>query len=301
MIAARDLDEPECMELLVPLRQWTEAERKLDKDKHDADNAKASIIRKITLAYAICKSIHHISQSVKIESVDALVDVCSIDNFVVRVSEDESEPGWKVKGLETVSPPLILKLNTAEVLDDDFFNKATISSGKHVRASMTIHSSKCWPFKAVPAAIDKTKEKRLLGLTGKLLRDVFVGIEREARQTKDTLLAREHMGQQRPNKKKSHPTEKSPAKLSQAERSDSVSSSRSEPIELLVSTEEIENSLSVALINALIDADLVSSDIFPHSIRSIAQMYLGKQYREYFHQITHINLSMMPLVTLFMC
>lgn len=166
-------------EFLVPLQQWVEREMaRLERtDTSCTQLRNALMLRKVTLAYVICKCVQHISRNVFINSDDMLATVCSIDNFVVRVSEDESDPAWKVKGIEAVSPTCVLKLRTDEVLDGDFFDeKANTPSGKNVSALITIHSSKGWKLKPVPKA-DSRSEKRMCHLVGNLLRHVFTGID----------------------------------------------------------------------------------------------------------------------------
>ena len=170
--------EGEAEELLVPFRQWIEREgRNLDRNHTSYIQLRnTSVLRRVLLAYAICKSVKHIAMCYKLTSDDMLEKICSIDNFVVRVSEDESEPGWNVKGLETISPVVVLKLMTDEVLDDDFFEQNINDiRGKNVRADMHIYSSKGWSMKPVPSNVDGATEKRMCCLIGTLLRSVFAG------------------------------------------------------------------------------------------------------------------------------
>ena len=165
-------------ELLVPFRQWIEREViNLDRDNPSYIQLRnTSMLRKVLLAYAICKSVKNISMCYKLTSDDLLEKVCSIDNFVVRVSEDESDPGWNVKGLETISPVQVLKLKSDEILGDDFFDVSVDGiRGKNVRADMHIYSSKGWSLKPMPSAVDGITEKRMCGLIGKLLRYIFTG------------------------------------------------------------------------------------------------------------------------------
>ena len=163
-------------DLLVPLRQWSEAEGEMlnNNDTSSIHLQNASMLRKVTLAYAICDAVQFISRSVTIASNEKLVELCSIDNFVVRVCEEASDPGWKVKGIETVSPPLSLKLKTYVILDGDFFDeKSRELQGRNVSTSITIHSSKDWTLKAVQSSSGTRVEKRICYLIGRLLQHTF--------------------------------------------------------------------------------------------------------------------------------
>lgn len=277
-LVSMDDTEREAEEVLVPLRQWTETEQRAQDKNHasDIELRNESLLRKVTLAYAICKSVQHISHSVSLTSDEMLDSVCAVDNFVVRVSEDKSDPGWRVKGVETVSPTLVLKLKTDDVFDGDFFNEDVDDvMGKNLSPSITIHSSRGWRLKAVPS-VDHRFEKRMCHLLGCLLRFIFTGRNPNNSQaiteTNDGEGEEDDITKEPPHKKKSIQASSFSDALSitqtaphhehedsESARSESLVTNSKQPHEGVALKESLCPSTVIQVIQYLIDAD---SDMF---------------------------------------
>jgi hypothetical protein len=112
----------------MPLRKWVaydvqETTTKLDRcnqEKHQ----KASTLRKVTISYAIAKLLQHLSLNVQIKNYSSceLERLCSIDNFMIRLSTEQSDPGWEVMGVDMVNPQMKLHILTGVQLSYNFFD-----------------------------------------------------------------------------------------------------------------------------------------------------------------------------------
>ena len=91
---------------MIPLLQWKgvgEANpiQPVQSCDHGLNNKKASLIRKVTVAYAVALVIQHLSNVGF--STESIEEVCIAKNFVVRCGKDQVDLGWEVKGVDVVS------------------------------------------------------------------------------------------------------------------------------------------------------------------------------------------------------
>eukprot|EP00804_Cyclotella_cryptica_P019177 CCRYP_021112-RB/>CCRYP_021112-RB protein AED:0.02 eAED:0.02 QI:21/1/1/1/1/1/4/1110/1196 len=105
-------------EIIMPLRQWIAndtQERSASSDRYEVRLQKASTLRKVTISYAIAKLLQHLSLHFQINeySPGELERLCSIDNFVIQLSNEQSDLGWEVMGVDMVNPQLQLKIITS--------------------------------------------------------------------------------------------------------------------------------------------------------------------------------------------
>eukprot|EP00804_Cyclotella_cryptica_P019420 CCRYP_006611-RA/>CCRYP_006611-RA protein AED:0.16 eAED:0.08 QI:0/0/0/1/0.75/1/5/0/1159 len=123
-------------EIAIPLRQWIvddDNEGAFYSDRsYQATLRKTLTLRKVTISYAIAKLLQHVSLNypTKQYSSSELMCLCSIDNFRIRLSHEQSEIGWEVNGVDMIKPPLRLQINTScnffDVSSDDEFTGRTI-------------------------------------------------------------------------------------------------------------------------------------------------------------------------------
>ncbi|KAL3799465.1 hypothetical protein HJC23_013920 [Cyclotella cryptica] len=117
-------------ELAVPLRQWITLDAQERATQLDQPYLlklkKASTLRKVTISFAITTLLQHLSLNFQVNqySPGELKRFCSIDNFVIRVSAEQSDLGWEVMGVNMINPQLQLKILTGVSLTCNFFDRA---------------------------------------------------------------------------------------------------------------------------------------------------------------------------------
>jgi len=109
---------------VIPLRQWVEREAKLQipvVDKGQVDPIKhknVMIIRKITVAYGISEILRHLNLRQVDPGGEAAKDTlgmnCSIDNFAVRVSGEETPVN--IEGVDMLSPVISSQISEPSFL-----------------------------------------------------------------------------------------------------------------------------------------------------------------------------------------
>ena len=92
-------EAPENQDVTIPLRQW------LINDAQGNVMTNASIMRKITVSYALARLVQH-------APCHELERTCSIDNFDIRVSNGPSYSCGKVMGLNLLNPHLHLQIES---------------------------------------------------------------------------------------------------------------------------------------------------------------------------------------------
>lgn len=168
--------------LIVPLRQWVASEDKksLTADANQSGYPlclrRAAIIRKVTVSYAIGELLEHMKFSVSSYSRAELLRLCSIDNFSVHVSPDETcDEGWEVMGVDMISPPLSVQLISNLLSSSNFFASVVDGEewGRSVEAVITRHSPFCC---AKSVAEDEARDDSFICYSlGVLLHFVFSG------------------------------------------------------------------------------------------------------------------------------
>ena len=126
----------------IPLQEWLECEGcRTASDVNDLLNLqRASLLRKITVAFAIGRLIQHLEPSIaSSHSQDELFHMCSVDNFtVLRTSADE------VVGVEMISPSVLLNITSNSYDKEKFFtNDSNKHWGRDVKTIITRHSPFC--------------------------------------------------------------------------------------------------------------------------------------------------------------
>eukprot|EP00804_Cyclotella_cryptica_P023399 CCRYP_000531-RA/>CCRYP_000531-RA protein AED:0.03 eAED:0.03 QI:150/1/1/1/1/1/4/75/1330 len=156
----------------VPLRQWAINHQKMPPDLMLQRDA---ILAKITVAYAIGKLLEHLRIIVSGYSKDQIESLCSVDNFVVCMSEHgTSHDGWEVMSITMISPPLTLKLVSTSFTRSNFFESANDEDcGRTVEAVIATHSLSCCSKTAFK---DETLDDKFLCYSfGVLLDFIFFG------------------------------------------------------------------------------------------------------------------------------
>lgn len=138
--------------LTIPLRQWKGAEggKSFHHDSLDLlKDGKASLIRKVTVAYAVAKVLQYVSECRYL--IDEMLRLFSIDNFVVRVRADKlSDLGWEVEGVDVISPKLAVRIRTywtssfsfSDVTADDFTGRNVETSITSITTDSHLHHAK---------------------------------------------------------------------------------------------------------------------------------------------------------------
>jgi hypothetical protein len=163
----------------IPLRQWTGAE--VGKSYHSNDG-KASLIRKVTVAYAVAKVLRYVLDSRN--SSDEILQLFSIDNFVVRVRADDlSDLGWEVEGVDVISPELTVQIRSNWIANCSLFDlTADDITGRNVEATITSNTTNSRPHHARRDSEEGGCDGRMVCyLLGRLLHSVFCGDSSEFR------------------------------------------------------------------------------------------------------------------------
>lgn len=112
----------------MPLRHWIThdvQERAMDRDRgYQVKFEKASTLRKVTISFAIATLLRHLSLNFQIMkySSEELQRLCQIDNFVVRISNEQTDLGWEVIGVDMINPQLQLQIVTGAYSSCNFFD-----------------------------------------------------------------------------------------------------------------------------------------------------------------------------------
>eukprot|EP00804_Cyclotella_cryptica_P020127 CCRYP_014899-RB/>CCRYP_014899-RB protein AED:0.03 eAED:0.03 QI:211/1/1/1/1/1/6/342/1334 len=170
---------------IVPLRRWVALQENASMIPHAKRRSyqlglqRAAILRKITLSYAIGELLQHLKFSVSSYSQAELLRLFSVDNFSVHVSTDQtSDEGWEVMGVDMISPPLCVQLTSNLFSISDFFESAVDGEdwGRNVEAVIARHSPFCC---AKSVTEDETRDGRFLCFSlGVLLHFLFSGENR---------------------------------------------------------------------------------------------------------------------------
>ena len=95
-----------------PLGTWLEShQREATPQSQSMDLQKANMLRKLNIAFAIGKLLHHLKDSVSSYSQDELLRLCCVDNFSVCFPGPTGENGFDVlMGIDMIAPPLSIKV-----------------------------------------------------------------------------------------------------------------------------------------------------------------------------------------------
>ena len=163
---------------LIPLKQWKDVDDV--KPSHPSQflsmiNKKASLVRKVTIAYAAANLLQHLSEAQY--SISEIERLCSIDNFVVRLCANDL--GWEVNYLYLV--PLQISVQIELHSSDPSSAAAAFGStndcilGRNV--DVTIAGS---PRQVINENQDVPRdhdERLLCNLAGRFLHTFFSGCE----------------------------------------------------------------------------------------------------------------------------
>ena len=102
---------------LIPLKQWKDVDDV--KPSHPSQflsmiNKKASLVRKVTIAYAVANLLQHLSEAQY--SIEEIERLCLIDNFVVRLCTNDL--GWEVSYLYLVPQQISVEIELHKSSDD---------------------------------------------------------------------------------------------------------------------------------------------------------------------------------------
>ena len=155
----------------IPLRAWVDLEA-VQTTFLQID--RSSLIRKLTVAYAIGELLKHLKDSVLSYSQDEILRLCCVDNFSVTVHADGVTDEAGVMGIDMVSPPMSLKVIPKYVgcsINDTFANAG--ARGRDIETVITRHSPFCC---AKISAQDKTRnDGSICYALGVLLHFIFSG------------------------------------------------------------------------------------------------------------------------------
>ena len=134
----------------TPLRAWVD----LEADKTSLQTGRASLIRKLTVAYAIGELLKHLKDSILSYSQDEILRLCCVDNFSVTVHADGVTNEGEVMGIGMVSPPMSLQVIPKYFGGDNKDADANLGTrGRDMETVITRHSPFCC---AKVSAQDKT-------------------------------------------------------------------------------------------------------------------------------------------------
>ncbi|KAL3801671.1 hypothetical protein HJC23_013176 [Cyclotella cryptica] len=168
----------------IPLGQW----KGLDEVKSRSQdlfrftkNEQASLIRKLTVAYAVTKVLHHISGSQCIINDDNIKRLFSVDNFVVKMRDDElSDLSSEVKGIDVIFPSLSVQISSNRISSCARFDfPADVSTGRNVEVTVRSNGSKFCHQRLVSEE-EGCDERTLCYMLGHFLHSFFCGDDPQA-------------------------------------------------------------------------------------------------------------------------
>ncbi|KAL3795134.1 hypothetical protein HJC23_007362 [Cyclotella cryptica] len=165
----------------IPLRRWIREEGR-NSYHHDpldfSKDGKASLIRKVTVAYAVAKVLQHVSECRY--SIDQILRLLLIDNFAVRVYEGKlSDLGWEVEGVYVISPELAVQIRSNWQSSISFFDgTADDLTGRNVQTTITSNTTDSHPHHARPdAEVGDCDERMICYYLGRFLHSFFCGVD----------------------------------------------------------------------------------------------------------------------------
>ncbi|KAL7484241.1 hypothetical protein ACHAW6_009888, partial [Cyclotella cf. meneghiniana] len=161
----------------IPLRQWNgDAGRKsLNPEPLSfTQNDQASLIRKLTVAYAVAKVLKHILGSRQTIDEDEIKRLCSTDNFTVNMSVDEfSDLGWEVKSVDMISPELTVRISSNWITSCALFDlSADGATSRNVEATVMSSWSPGTTHDSLEARFD---DRTVCYLFGQFLHSLMCG------------------------------------------------------------------------------------------------------------------------------
>eukprot|EP00804_Cyclotella_cryptica_P005176 CCRYP_014234-RA/>CCRYP_014234-RA protein AED:0.05 eAED:0.05 QI:231/0.75/0.4/1/0.75/0.6/5/82/1366 len=174
----------------IPLRQWQGVDGG-ESHYHDTlrsrKDKQASIVRKLTVAYAVTKALQHIADSrCKIDR-DEIKRLCSIDNFVVKMSADElSDLGWEVRRVDAASHGLTVHITSNWVSGCDLFDLSGDATGRNVEATIISSDSRFRDTRQDSAGA-VCDERMLCCLLGQFLHSFYCGDDSQSATAKERL------------------------------------------------------------------------------------------------------------------
>ncbi|KAL7465012.1 hypothetical protein ACHAXS_006522 [Conticribra weissflogii] len=179
---------------LIPLDKWDEIESALatknDKNTaiqqnyHDFEGQKKiSMLRRTTIVYGIFELVRHVVEeksSILSRNNEILQNICSVDNFLVRIIHDVDEnfdTSWEVTGVLMKCPHLGLRLNSLNSFSGDIFDED--STGRNVEAEIDdlMSSEKCSQIRSESQNQNQKHgmevEMRVCHLLGRLFYRIF--------------------------------------------------------------------------------------------------------------------------------
>eukprot|EP00804_Cyclotella_cryptica_P019416 CCRYP_006604-RB/>CCRYP_006604-RB protein AED:0.03 eAED:0.03 QI:114/1/1/1/1/1/5/168/1358 len=169
-------------EMEMPLRQWIAhdvQESAINRGRiYQVTLQKASTLRKVTISYAIAKLLQHLSFNFQITqySNSELQRLCCIDNFAVRVSNEQTELGWEVTGVDMINPPVHLQIMTEVYLSCNFFDVVSDEAFTGRTIMPNIISTYATPSDSGDSTAPND-ESMLCHFLGLLLHGLFSGVD----------------------------------------------------------------------------------------------------------------------------
>ena len=164
------------------LQQWLVEESNKQKSAYShlsgnqLSSLRASLLRKVTVGFAICKLLEDVRIAVSNHSLAECQRLCSVENFVVRALQDgAATDGWEVVGVDMISHALSVNIVTTSSCsrgessrdDDDAI------LGRRVSAVVTQQSTQCYAIKTDHQ--NETRDESLLCHSlGVLLQFIFL-------------------------------------------------------------------------------------------------------------------------------
>lgn len=167
-------------QLSFPLRTWLEFQ---------TDLQKTNTLKKLTIAFAIGKLLHHLKDSILSYSREELLHLCCVDNFSVSFPGPTGEQDWDVLvGVDMIAP-----LVSLQVIAKSFDGSEVRRGG--IEAIITRHSPFCC---AKAACRDGTSDNYICYALGTLLHFIFLGGESTVGDDIDALSLPENTQTQSP-------------------------------------------------------------------------------------------------------
>ncbi|KAL3787768.1 hypothetical protein HJC23_009819 [Cyclotella cryptica] len=174
----------------IPLRQWHGVDgggSHYNDTLRSRKDKEASIVRKLTVAYAVTKVLQHIAESRCTIDRDEIKRLCSINNFVVKMSTDElSDLGWEVRRVDVASHGLTVHIASNWVSGCDLFDLSGDATGRNVEATIISSDSRFRDTRqnSAEAVCD---ERMLCCLLGQFLHSFLCGDDSQSATAKERL------------------------------------------------------------------------------------------------------------------
>ena len=159
----------------ILLSQWKGFDGGKSPDRSSKDE-QASLIRKLTVVFAVAKVLKHFLESRYAIDRDEIKRLCSIDNFIVNMRADElTDLGWEVRSVDVISLGLTVQISSNWVSSCAFFDlSADGAPSRNVEATIMSKDSHLRNARCISDEAGHD-ERMVCYLLGQFLHSFFCG------------------------------------------------------------------------------------------------------------------------------